>query len=64
MNAGLFIDPTYPYLAATPDGLIGTNAVEEVKCLYSGRQAEVSLGPMFLYLELARRELVVKLSHS
>ena len=50
---GLFIDSTYSYLAATPDGLIGTNAVVEVKCFYTGRQAEVSPGPMFLYLKFA-----------
>ncbi|KAG8227302.1 hypothetical protein J437_LFUL004851 [Ladona fulva] len=33
--AGLFIDEDKPYLAATPDGLIGEDGVVEIKCPYS-----------------------------
>ncbi|KAJ8892576.1 hypothetical protein PR048_005157 [Dryococelus australis] len=30
--AGLFVDPDLPWLAATPDGLVGNDALVEVKC--------------------------------
>lgn len=35
---GLFIDKDYPYLAATPDGLIGEDGIVEVKCPSSASQ--------------------------
>lgn len=31
-TAGLMVDYTLPYLAATPDGLVATNAIVEIKC--------------------------------
>ncbi|KAG0417891.1 hypothetical protein HPB47_005279, partial [Ixodes persulcatus] len=31
-KCGLFVDREYPYLAATPDGLVGEDTVVEVKC--------------------------------
>lgn len=34
----LFIDKKYPYLAASPDGLIGTDGIVEVKCPSSASQ--------------------------
>ena len=34
-ECGLFIHPTLSFLAASPDGLIGTNTVLEIKCPYS-----------------------------
>ncbi|XP_057652475.1 uncharacterized protein LOC130891643 [Diorhabda carinulata] len=35
VECGLFVDAENPYLAATPDGLIGDNGIIEVKCPYS-----------------------------
>ncbi|KAG8238152.1 hypothetical protein J437_LFUL017265 [Ladona fulva] len=32
--AGLFIDDVKPYLAATPDGLVGEDGLVEIKCPY------------------------------
>lgn len=29
---GLFIDSHYPFIAATPDGLVGNDTIVEVKC--------------------------------
>lgn len=29
---GLFVDNKYPFLGASPDGLVGTDAIVEVKC--------------------------------
>jgi len=31
-KCGIFVDKEHPYLGATPDGLIGSNGVIEVKC--------------------------------
>lgn len=37
-DCGLFIDAELAYLAATPDGIIGDNAIVEIKCPYAARQ--------------------------
>lgn len=29
---GLFIDKTYPFIGATPDGLVGDDMLVEIKC--------------------------------
>lgn len=34
-KCGLFIDSEYSFLGATPDGIVGSNAIVEVKCPYS-----------------------------
>ncbi|CAH1155497.1 unnamed protein product [Phaedon cochleariae] len=37
INCGLFIDRNHPFLAASPDGLIDTDAIVEVKCPYKAK---------------------------
>lgn len=37
-NCVLFIDSEFPYLAATPDGIIGDDGIVEIKCPYAVRQ--------------------------
>lgn len=37
LKCGLFIDKENPFLAASPDGLIGSDAIVEVKCPYGSR---------------------------
>lgn len=32
IRSGLFIDKQYPFIGATPDGLIGSNTIVEIKC--------------------------------
>ncbi|CAI6371024.1 unnamed protein product [Macrosiphum euphorbiae] len=39
-KCGLFIDKFIPYLAATPDGLIGSNSIAEIKCPYSVKDSD------------------------
>ncbi|XP_029348145.1 uncharacterized protein LOC100575276 isoform X2 [Acyrthosiphon pisum] len=39
-KCGLFIDKFIPYLAATPDGLIGSNSITEIKCPYSVKDSD------------------------
>lgn len=34
-DCGLFIDEKYPFLGATPDGLIDDNGIVEIKCPHS-----------------------------
>lgn len=41
--AGLFIHRSHGFLGATPDGLIGDNAVVEIKCLHSLHKRQESL---------------------
>ena len=42
LGCGLFIDPAYPFLGASPDGVVkGEEAIIEVKCPYVGRQAKI-----------------------
>ncbi|KAJ8984108.1 hypothetical protein NQ317_017317 [Molorchus minor] len=38
VNCGLFIHQDYPFLAASPDGLIEENAIIEVKCPYKAKE--------------------------
>ncbi|XP_022160831.1 uncharacterized protein LOC111026946 [Myzus persicae] len=51
-KCGLFIDKFIPYLAATPDGLIGSNSIAEIKCPYSVKDSDT--------LEQALQEKKVK----
>lgn len=37
VSCGLFIHQDYPFLAASPDGLVGDDALVEVKCPYKGK---------------------------
>jgi hypothetical protein len=36
-KCGFMIHPTYDYIGATPDGLIGDDTVLEIKCVYADR---------------------------
>ena len=49
-KAGLFIRTDYPYLCATPDGIVGENSTVEVKCPYNGRNEVVLPGKNFPFL--------------
>lgn len=41
-ESGLFIIKDYPYLAASPDGLIGDSILLEVKCPYTARHTAIN----------------------
>ena len=47
---GLFVSPAFPYLAATPDGVINGEEIIEVKCPYKGRNEPIAPGKLFPYL--------------
>lgn len=49
-KSGLFVSPEYPYLAATPDGVIDSDHIVEVKCPYNGKNMDIEPGPCFPFL--------------
>ena len=40
--SGLIVDEEFPFLAASPDGLVGENEIVEVKCPASARSLYVN----------------------
>ncbi|XP_071116833.1 uncharacterized protein [Haliotis cracherodii] len=49
-SCGMFVDSELPFLAATPDGVIDSNTIVEVKCPYSARTEVIAPGKLFPYL--------------
>ncbi|GBN01916.1 hypothetical protein AVEN_211855-1 [Araneus ventricosus] len=39
-KCGLFVDPNNPFLCTSPDGLVGSEGLVEVKCPYTAREAK------------------------
>ena len=64
MNCGLFVYPLYPYLAATPDGLINSDSIVEIKCPFLGRNFQVKPGKFFPFLEESSGQVSLKPSHN
>lgn len=61
---GLFIDVQYPFLAASPDGIIlEEDALVEVKCPFTGRQDKISPRKKFPFLEKVGAEVRLKQTH-
>lgn len=61
-KCGLFINKDYPFLAASPDGLIGEETVVEIKCPYSARHKPIN--PVTVpYLEMVDGQLSLKKKH-
>jgi hypothetical protein len=64
LPCGLFIHEEYPFLAATPDGLVGASEIVEVKCPYVGRNSEIKANKEFPFLFLnEQNELHLKRNH-
>lgn len=42
LKSGLIIHNKYPYLAGSPDGLVGNDGIVEVKCPYSIRNEKIT----------------------
>ena len=53
----------YPFIAATPDGLVSTTHVVEAKCPYSGQHAMTEPGLSLPFLELQHGRLTMKRCH-
>ncbi|XP_029343469.1 uncharacterized protein LOC100570366 isoform X1 [Acyrthosiphon pisum] len=66
-KCGLFIDTQIPYLAASPDGIIGDTAIVEIKCPYAAKDTEneieaVSTGKL-KYCSIKENKLVLSKNH-
>jgi len=63
--AGLFVRPDYPYLGASPDGVVDDSAIVEVKCPYNGRNDTIEPNAKFPFLSRnGSGDLILKPSHS
>ncbi|XP_056005265.1 uncharacterized protein LOC125664437 [Ostrea edulis] len=51
-RCGFFVDMDRPYLGASPDGLVGNDALIEVKCPFAGRFEKIQPGKYFPYLTM------------
>jgi hypothetical protein len=60
---GLFVCMQHPFLGATPDGLVGSDAILEVKCPYGGRDCSIVPGNKFPFLEESSGKIYLKSSH-
>ena len=49
-RCGLFVDKERSYLGASPDGLVGNEALIEVKCPFAGRNEKIHPGKHFPFL--------------
>ncbi|XP_063221397.1 uncharacterized protein LOC134530485 isoform X1 [Bacillus rossius redtenbacheri] len=67
-KCGLFVDSEHPYLGASPDGLVGTDKLLEVKCLYSLKdkvlEEAVTLKGKKLCIESVNGQLQLRRNHS
>lgn len=63
-SCGLFVSEQFPFLAATPDGLVEEDGILEVKCPYSGREQHIMVGKLFPYLTEGKdKQLELKQGH-
>jgi hypothetical protein len=49
-KSGLCISLEHPFLAASPDGLVGTESIVEVKCPYAARNDKITPNEHFPFL--------------
>ena len=62
-KCGLFIYPAAPELAATPDGLIDSDTIVEVKCPFTGRLEKIKPGKNFTFLTKTDGQITMKTTH-
>lgn len=62
-NCGLFIREDLPFLAASPDGLVGDDSVIEIKCPYKGKDEKIKPGPAFPFLCMMDNNLQLDNKH-
>lgn len=67
LPAGLFVDYYLPFLAASPDGLVGNDSIIEIKCPHSAKD----FSPIYAYhqnklkfVEIKSGNLVLKKNHN
>ena len=60
--SGLIVHPSFPYLAATPDALYGSDSVVEVKCPFAARDRQITPESV-PYLTYVGNDLMLKQNH-
>ena len=64
-SCGLFIHENFPFLAATPDGIVGEDEIVEVKCPFAGRDCEIKPGKNFAFLNYTSdQKVTLKSNHN
>ena len=64
-KCGLFVNPDFPYLAASPDGVIESkNEIVEIKCPFNGRNKKIQEGKDFSFLTVEDNKLTLKKTHN
>ena len=63
-KCGLFIDEKYSYLAASPDGIVGEEALLEVKCPFTQRNSKISGSNLHLFPMLEKKDGQLKLKRT
>lgn len=56
---GFFVREDLPYLGASPDGIIDSFTIVEVKCPYNGRNSTICPGKMFPYLKYDENNSII-----
>ena len=62
-GCGLIIHPLWPFLGASPDGLVDDDILLEVKCPFSGRDSQIKPGKFFPFLQQDVGGVVLKKTH-
>ena len=52
----MFINPDFPFLGSSPDGVVDDDSIVEIKCPYNGRNNVISPGKSFPFLEKDENE--------
>ncbi|KAL4083865.1 hypothetical protein QTP88_029181 [Uroleucon formosanum] len=67
LPAGLFVDFNLPFLAASPDGLIGNDAIIEIKCPYSAKDlspVDAQKQNKLKFMEIESENLILKKNYN
>ena len=59
----VFIKPEFPYLAASPDGLIRADATVDFKYPYSKCDLDISSSNTLTFLDFVNGQISLKMSH-
>ena len=63
IKCGIFVNHHYPFLASSPDGLVGEDSCLEIKCPFSAKEMKIVQGKYFPFLTKTDNELVLKQNH-
>lgn len=62
--SGLYVNPTWPFLATTPDLIIDADHLVEVKCPYSAREEKITPETVDFLVKNESGDIVLKKDHN